>query len=261
MEAAIFKIFGWIINIDFFITIALLIAIMLLYTKWKRGGRRLLRCVGFVILITVVIPVGQWGLVFLENRFQQISELPEDCTGIILLGGSFDRPTSLARGVVSYNITAGRFIAFTELANSYPEKKLLFTGGGVPMSGSVNEAKLAQGIWRKIGFDSSRVMFETRSKSTYENATLSYDFVKPQKTERWALVTTAIHMPRAVALFRKAGWNIVPYPVDYHTSGKYNWRPNFSLQGGFMAWQISFREFAGLCLNYWTGKSDAWIPE
>lgn len=115
-------------------------------------------------------------------------------------------------------------------------------------------------VWDNLGFDSSRVTFETKSGNTYENAVFSYEMIQPNKTDRWVLVTSAVHMPRAVGLFRQAGWNVLPYPVDYHTSGTFQWSFNLSLQYGFLAWRVISRELAGLTLNYWTGKSDAWIP-
>ncbi len=260
METALFKIFGWLINLDTLVTIVLLLSVGLLYSRFRRGGRRMLVILSFLIIMIVVMPFGRWTVALLENRFETRHELTQDTVGIILLGGSFDRPTTLARGVTSYNIAAGRFIAFTELARIYPDKRLLFTGGGRPMPNTVNEASLAKNVWQNLGFDVERVIFESDSRSTVENATLSYELIQPEKHERWALVTSAAHLPRAVGLFRKAGWNIVPYPVDYHTDGRMEWTINFSMCNGFQAWRVAMREFAGLILNYWTGKSEELLP-
>ena len=45
------------------------------------------------------------------------------------------------------------------------------------------------------------------------------ELIKPEPDETWLLVTSAFHMPRAMGLFRKAGFPVVPWPVDYRTAG------------------------------------------
>src|SRR5580704_17111528 len=63
------------------------------------------------------------------------------------------------------------------------------------------------------GIDSSRVLVETRSNNTYENALYSAEMIKPKQSERWLLVTGASHMPRAIGSFRRAGFEVEPWPV------------------------------------------------
>src|SRR6266478_6390205 len=41
----------------------------------------------------------------------------------------------------------------------------------------------------------------------------------PSLVRRWLLVTSAYHMPRAIGVFRKAGFPVEPYPVDWRTRG------------------------------------------
>ena len=61
---------------------------------------------------------------------------------------------------------------------------------------------------------------ERRSRNTQENAEFSKALVKPKQGERWLLVTSAFHMPRSVGLFRKAGFAVEPYPVDWRVGGR-----------------------------------------
>ena len=58
-------------------------------------------------------------------------------------------------------------------------------------------------------------MLERQSRNTYENAVFSKAMIAPKPGERWLLVTSAYHMPRSVGLFRKAGFPVEPYPVDW----------------------------------------------
>ena len=58
-----------------------------------------------------------------------------------------------------------------------------------------------------------------RSRNTCENAIYTAQLIKPTKQQTWVLVTSAMDMPRAVGVFRKGGFQVLPYPVDY-TTGK-----------------------------------------
>ena len=59
----------------------------------------------------------------------------------------------------------------------------------------------------------------SKSRNTVENAVFSMDLAKPQPGERWLLVTSGYHMPRAIGIFRRAGFAVEPYPVDWRTRG------------------------------------------
>ena len=68
-------------------------------------------------------------------------------------------------------------------------------------------------------------------------------------------------MPRSVGTFRKAGWNVIPYPVDYKTSNSRTFPLNFNFSGGVGSLGRAIHEFYGL-LFYWIyGKTDELFPE
>ena len=62
--------------------------------------------------------------------------------------------------------------------------------------------------------ESQRITVEERSKNTYENAMFLRDYVTPRTEQKWLLVTSAVHMPRAVGVFRKAGFDVEPWPIS-----------------------------------------------
>ncbi|MEO8015761.1 MAG: ElyC/SanA/YdcF family protein, partial [Polaromonas sp.] len=61
----------------------------------------------------------------------------------------------------------------------------------------------------------------------------------------WLLVTSARHMPRALAVFRAVGWNVAPSPVDYRSVGFSRWT-DYSLARGAVRWQLVLHEWMGL---------------
>src|SRR3990172_7355044 len=106
--------------------------------------------------------------------------------------------------------------------------------------------------------DTQRILFEADSRNTYENAEFSKRVAQPAGGESWILVTSAFHMPRAVGSFRKAGWTVIPYPVDYMTSGSQTLAPTFDLGGGLSGAATVLHEWLGLTFYYLTGRTNAW---
>lgn len=260
MDQVVFKAFGWFINLDKILLFLLVVGVLFLYTRWWRGGRRFMVLATSLLLLTTVVPTGYKILSFLENRFPQPMEIQEDVKGIIILGGSFDLQVSVARQKTCYNLAAGRIIEFLQVAHKYPHLPVLFSGAGAVDNPYANESANMQKLLESLGFDMSRVHFENKSKTTIENAKLSYELVKPAPGDKWLLVTSAYHMPRSVGLFRGAGWNVIPYPVDYHFSPEVSWFDfNYDLSKGIQAWAHGIREIGGMSTNYLAGRTKEWI--
>jgi uncharacterized SAM-binding protein YcdF (DUF218 family) len=84
----------------------------------------------------------------------------------------------------------------------------------------------------------------------------------PQRPgETWLLVTSAFHMPRAMGLFRKAGFAVLPWPTDYRTSGRegigmFRDGPVDALQTTTLA----MREWIGLLAYFLSGRIDRLLP-
>ena len=104
---------------------------------------------------------------------------------------------------------------------------LVFTGGsGFVFSGALREADVIRHVLDGLGFDLSRITFERESRNTYENAVFSRPLVNPGTGETWLLITSAAHMPRSVGIFRRAGWPVLAYPVDYRSTSELSWSPD-----------------------------------
>jgi len=75
---------------------------------------------------------------------------------------------------------------------------------------------------------------------------MAAELVHPTPQQKWLLVTSAFHMPRAMACFRKAGWDVYPATTGYMTGGDLSTRLNFSIVDHLQAVTIALREYYGL---------------
>lgn len=246
---------GLLVNIDLILQGLLMLGLILCVTPWKEWGKRCVIIVLIPFLILSLTPMGRWMVTSLENRFEQLGDLPPDVVGLILLGGSFALEETKIKNRPVYNKAAARLFEFIELAHKYPNLKILVTG--TPL-----EIKFTKEILKRHGIDVKRIIFEDQSSNTRDNAYNSYTLIQPHN-ERWALVTSAFHMPRAVGLFRGAGWNILPYPVDYQTSGNYGFTTWISGLDrlNILAFSTAIRQWAGLINHYLEGDSKELYPQ
>jgi len=103
-------------------------------------------------------------------------------------------------------------------------------------------------------------VFEDASRNTVENAEFSHRLAQPKSGETWLLVTSAFHMPRAVGCFRRAGWNVVAYPVDHSTAGESEPPIQFNFGSGLGGLRAAVHEYLGLFFYWIGGKTDALFP-
>jgi uncharacterized SAM-binding protein YcdF (DUF218 family) len=142
--------------------------------------------------------------------------LPAQVDGIVILDAGFNPGVFATRGVTGENPTALRLIAGADLARRFPNAKLVFSGttGHTPAQQEA-EHIAALDFFETLGIAPGRAIFERRSRDTGENLANTRAQLKPGKGETWMLVTSAVHMPRAMAIAQKLGWKMQPWPSDY----------------------------------------------
>jgi uncharacterized SAM-binding protein YcdF (DUF218 family) len=112
-----------------------------------------------------------------------------------------------------------------------------------------------------LGVAAERITAEEQSRNTIENAVFSRLLANPKPGERWLLVTSAYHMPRAMAAFGAAGFAVEAYPVDWRTRGPIDaFRPFSSLGDGLRRTDTAMHEWVGLLTYRLTGKTAALFP-
>jgi uncharacterized SAM-binding protein YcdF (DUF218 family) len=139
---------------------------------------------------------------------------------------------------------------------------VVFSGGSANLlANDAREADYAGAIFETLGIAKSRLIMERRSRNTQENAEFSKALVAPKDGERWLLVTSAFHMPRSIGLFRKAGFAVEPYPVDWHVGGREDLFTfaKFAIDG-LAQTDIAMREWIGLSAYRLSGKIDDLLP-
>ena len=143
-----------------------------------------------------------------------------------------------------------------------PRRNLVFTGGSASLlGGDFTESDVVRQFWREMGVDETRVVFEDKSRNTFENAIFTRELVHPRKNERWLLITSAFHMPRAVGIFRRAGMTLIPYPVDYRTTGTaHDFRISPDGPLALRLSELALREWIGLFAYWASGKTDSSVP-
>lgn len=159
----------------------------------------------------------------LENRYQRPETMPasDEVAGIIVLGGGFDGFVTVARGGFELGDSGDRFVEAVRLAGLYPQAPVVVSGGEAALIGHAEgDASIAPRFFTALGVNAARLILEDRSMNTYENAVYTKAVLPPNTKGRWLLVTSAYHMPRSVGAFRKQGVPIIPWPVDYRTSGR-----------------------------------------
>ncbi|MEK7801001.1 MAG: YdcF family protein, partial [Pseudomonadota bacterium] len=209
-------------------------------------GRRLLQT-GVVLLCLIgFLPIGHNLLVLLENIYVD-STLPPKVDGMIMLGGVIDIEASVARHQVQLQGNPGRMIEFIRLSQQYPQAKAIVSGGnGMMRDVDTTESEQTAILLKKLHVPMDKIIFEKQSRTTYENMAFSKILANPQAEENWLLITSAYHLPRAVAVFTSNGWPVTPIPAGYMTDGVYRFMPSLDVLGSCYKFEVAVKEIVGI---------------
>lgn len=214
------------------------------------------------IAIAGLSPFGNLLILPLEQRFPRWDPSHGAPDGIVVLGGAIETRISAARGEVALEDSAERIVATAQLARAYPNLRIVFTGGSDALVfEDFPEAPFAVRQLEALGVEHDRITAEEQSRNTVENAVFSRLIANPKAGEKWLLVTSAFHMPRAIGVFRAAGFPVEAYPVDWRTRGPADvTRPFYSLASGLTVTDVAMHEWVGLLAYRLTGRTTALFP-
>jgi len=256
------KIFGLLITPSNFVALICLIGVALSLTRWRTAGIRIGTLGILLLLVCGYSPLGNVLLLPLSERFPAWAEEGRAPDGIIVLGGAISPDLTAIRGAPEINSSAERMTAAATLARRFPNAKIVLSGGNAnPFHPLSTEAEVERQFLEKLGVADERIVTEGRSRTTYENAAFTRPLIHPAPGERWLLVTSAYHMPRAMGVFRAQGLSLEAYPVDWRTRG---WadakRPFLTLSGGLGRLDTAVHEWVGLIGYRLTGRTQELFP-
>jgi len=254
------KLFWYVASPGNLCVILVLAGTLRLLASRRRNGLGLVLAGILGLVAITVLPISSWVITPLENRFPQPT-LPEHIDGIVVLGGSVSPTLAAARHQPSIRDAAERMTATAELARRFPDARIIVSGGesSIVPTGR-HEAVVMRDVLVSQGIDPWRIELEEASRNTYENAVESMRIAHPAADDVWILVTSGWHMPRAVGCFRAIGWPVLPYPVDFQTTGRFEWDSTWELHKELTRLAVAEKEWIGLIVYRLLGRTDSLFP-
>jgi uncharacterized SAM-binding protein YcdF (DUF218 family) len=244
------------------VMLIIIFGLLLWRSRYARFGRRITVAGIVLLLIGGATPVGTALLLPLENRFPRWDQTRGAPDGVVVLGGVVNTYISRRRNEIAVGPSTQRLLATVDLYRQYPNARIVFSGGNPSLvfAGSP-ESDLAVPFLEHWGVPAGDIGVDDAARDTMENALNAKRIAAPKPGERWLLVTSAFHMPRAIGLFRAAGFPVEAYPVDWKTGG---WRDILglpsSLIGGFGRLDVAAHEWEGLLVDWLIGRSSTLFP-
>ncbi|MGS3184802.1 envelope biogenesis factor ElyC [Aeromonas taiwanensis] len=190
----------------------LLLAIGLLwFTRFQKTGKLLATLSLVIVALMGMRPVSYELARGLEQTYPsfEVSQHPHLDAIVVLGNGHVSDP---AVPMISWqnNISLARTLEGVRLAQAYPQAELIFSGAvaGDPLSNAEVNARMAE----TLGIPRARMTLFENNKDTHDEAV---SIARHLKGKRVALVSSATHLPRAMALYRGQGLDAVPAPTDY----------------------------------------------
>jgi uncharacterized SAM-binding protein YcdF (DUF218 family) len=229
-------------------------------TRRQRLGKVLVTLGTVVLLLCSTALISSWLLVSLEQRYpallhpETVSWRPKDSTSptwIVVLGGGHRSDLSLPANSQISAAALGRVVEGVRLHQVIPGSTLLLSGGAV--FDPVPEAEVMARVAVLLGVKPRNIILESDSRNTAEEAEI---IAKMIGRERCILVTSAAHMPRTMALFRKRGLEPIPAPTDFLAPNAPSSGPGRFLPGvgSLGQTQTALHEYLGLAWAWLRGE-------
>ena len=195
----------------------------------------------FIFVVTAVLPTGSYLNYLLELNYVNLKLETREIDGILILAGASNPHLTKVHNQINVNDSAERLVESIHLINSFPEAKIIFSGG-------LGHSDVAKLFYKNMGVDINKIIFEDKSRNTYENILFSKKIINPKENQKWIIVTSAFHLKRSLAISKKLNWKFIPYPVDFRKSKKFKWKlsQSFNFLRNINEFKSSSHEWVGL---------------
>ncbi|MHB9878797.1 YdcF family protein [Pacificimonas sp. ICDLI1SI03] len=193
-----------------------------------------------LFLLFGLLPTGEVLVRLLEDRFEQPAFLPQ-VDRILVLAGGEDSFASARTGQVEFGVHGDRSVAAGLLAKRHPSAKLYIAGYGRMGKLPTSDTRISARYWAESGIAAERIIEVEGTSDSCANLS-GYAAAAPSGPV--VLVTSAFHMPRAMACARSAGVNAIPYPVDVQVGSQIQWRPQ--IERNLSLLDLALHEWIGL---------------
>ncbi len=244
----VFKVISWIVLPPSIFIVLLVLSAFFVKKGKKLIGIFLILSVAFPLYLLSIEPVKDKILFPLEYKypFPDVNSL--DCDGIVTLGGGMYLNSPKENGKPSLKAPVIKRLVTTFKIWKKHKKKIILTGGKPFNSEKYpSEAEVMADFLKGLGVKNKYLILETSSLNTYQNAKLTKKIIQKNRWKKVCLVTSAVHIPRSVSVFRHFKIKVIPVPSDYRTSKiKYSWEYYFPQASTFENSVIGIHEYIGI---------------
>jgi uncharacterized SAM-binding protein YcdF (DUF218 family) len=242
-----------------FCSLLIIAGLVLLWATRRQKAGKLLVSAGSLFLILFGYGLStKWLLSPLERQYPPIlnaaSATPKESPPVkwvIVLGGGGSYSSKLPSPSQLSNASLMRLLEGIRLHRQIPGSKLIVSEGNIFGSGPV--ADIMGKVAEDFGVKKEDLVLESQSQDTESQAVLILPIVG---TEPFFLVTSAYHMPRSMALFRKLGMNPIAAPTDFESLSAESWGPSalYPSAGGLRKAELAVHEYLGLTWSKLRGR-------
>lgn len=203
-----------------------LACILLIISLFLRGRRRAETILVLTALVVLWVGGNRWVSMSLTRSLEWQYLPPADAPkvdAIVVLGGSTNS-AQYPRPIVEIGGAGDRILYAAYLFKQGKAPYILLSGGNIEWQGTRNSTPATEmaEIMGMLGVPQNVLWLQDKSQNTHEDATYSAKMLAEKGAHRILLVTSALHMPRSMALFKKQGLEVIPAPSDYRVT-EINW--------------------------------------
>ena len=189
------------------------IGILLLWVRRRVGAARIAATLGYLALTALSFSaVADQFIKPLETRYPPLQDTGgmKDVKWVVVLGGGHTSNPALPPNSQIGNSSLARLIEGIRIHRELPGSKLLLSGGAV--FDPVPEAETMAAVARMLGVNPEGIVLESQSQDTGQQSRFVQGIIR---NDRFVLVTSAIHMPRAMRVFEQKGLKPIPAPTEF----------------------------------------------